>query len=75
MSKLAAGGIGMACLGALALLVLWILFAWWLTGVVLDWANGHWNLGLTGTPLLAVHIVAFIILGSLASVGRSATKE
>lgn len=68
--------LGVAIGGLVVLVVALIWFTWWVTGVILDWANFHFALGLSGTPYLAVHIVMFLILGSIGGgSGASSRKD
>ena len=63
------------CLLALGLLVAWIVLNWWLTGVILDWADDRFRLGLVGGAKIAVHIAMFLVLWALLLRGGSAAKK
>lgn len=61
VSSLSAG----CCVLVIAAAVAWIAFIWIATGMLVDWANAHFAMGLSGGVLLVFHILAFIVANAV----------
>lgn len=67
-------GVGITCcVLAIAVLVAYVVVGWWLTGVILDWADDRFHLGLVGVTKVVVHVVMYLGLGALLSRGGSSS--
>lgn len=63
------------CSIILVIYIAWMIVCWWTTGILVDWANAYYHLGLTGQMPLAFHVLIFLVLTSIVgAIGRIGYK-
>lgn len=70
--KLAVG----CSVAAIALWLGWLVLLWWVTGILVDWVNNYYHLGLPGIVAFAFHLVAWLVIGGITgNAARSVKSE